>query len=86
MSCRRRLPASDEVENSRTDGREMVVTDVGEKWVSPRFFAFLGEWGWGGRGERRSTVWISPRDSRGVAGQPQFFNFQFIDREDHTVG
>ena len=62
----------------------MIVTDVGEKWVSPRFFAFLGEWR--ALGERRGTVWISPRASRGVAGQPQFFNFQFIDREDHTVG
>ena len=42
MSCLRRLAASDEVENVRTEGRVMIVTDVGEKWVSPRFFCVFG--------------------------------------------
>lgn len=27
----------------------MVVTDVGEKWVSPRFFSFLGDGASAGR-------------------------------------
>ena len=50
------------------EGRVMIVTDVGEKWVSPRFFAFLGgvEWGWG-RTARHRVVIAEGQKRRGRA-------------------
>ena len=54
----------------------MIVTDVGEKWVSPRFFAFLGEWGWGKNGAAPCGYRRGPAE--GWQGSPNFSTFSSL--------